>query len=187
MTATIVKGSLASVAKQANQSVAQSFLDCQMLVLMDVSSSMCTHDAPGGKSRYAAGCNELARLQAENPGKVGVIAWSSSLMFCPSGVPDDLGGTTDLTRVLKFVQPADGLGIQIVIISDGEPDDTVEPLQLARQFQSKLHTIFIGPEGSPGEKFMRLLATTSGGQSVRQSTSELNSLHQPLQRLLLAA
>lgn len=187
MTTAIVKGSLSSVARQNNQSIAQTFLACETLVLMDVSSSMCTTDATGGKSRYAAGCNELARLQATNPGRVGIIAWSSEVRFCPSGVPDDLGGTTDLANALQFVRPADGLGIQIVIISDGEPDDEARAISVARQFTSRIHTVFVGPEGSPGADFLRRLADASGGQFARQSTDTLDQLGESIKRLLLAA
>jgi hypothetical protein len=186
MTTAIIKGSLSSVARQNNQSIAQTFLSCETLVLMDTSSSMCMTDAPGGKSRYAAGCNELARLQATNPGKVGIIAWASEVKFCPSGVPDDLGGTTDLAQALNFVQAADGLGIQIVIISDGEPDDEARAISVARRFTSRIHTVFVGPEGSPGADFLRRLADASGGQFARQSTAELNQLGSTIQHLLAA-
>lgn len=186
MTTAIVKGSLASVARASNQSLAQTFLSCETLVLVDTSGSMEQSDAPGGQTRYRAACNELARLQAQAPGKIGVISWSDEVRFCPSGVPELLGCTTNLANALAFVKPADELGLQIVVISDGEPDDETRAISKAKQFTSKIHTVFVGPEGSPGQKFLQLLAEASGGQFVRQSTAELNQLGQTIQHLLAA-
>ena len=47
----VVKGSLTDIAKQNGTSLAETFLSADVIVLVDTSSSMEAHDAPGGKSR----------------------------------------------------------------------------------------------------------------------------------------
>ncbi len=63
MTTAIVKGSLSSVARQNNQSLAQSFLSCDLLVLVDTSGSMEQPDAPGGQfaRQSTAELNQLSK------------------------------------------------------------------------------------------------------------------------------
>lgn len=56
----VVKGSLSDVAKATGASLAETFLSADVIVLVDTSSSMEAHDAPGGLSRYDAACKELA-------------------------------------------------------------------------------------------------------------------------------
>ena len=75
MNTTIVPGSMADIAQRENISLAESFLTCDVLVLIDQSGSMAAHDAPGGLSRFDAAQNELSRLQRENP---AALPWSNS-------------------------------------------------------------------------------------------------------------
>lgn len=161
----IVPGSIAAMSKRENISLAESFLSVDVLTIVDTSESMHCKDAPGGRTRYQAACDELATIQASNPGKIGVIAFSDMVQFCPGGVPIDFGGSTNMAGALRFAKPADGLGIRLILISDGDPDNRQATLDVARTFKSRIDTIYIGPErDSSGKRFLEELAAVTGGQ-----------------------
>jgi len=166
MTTAIVPGSLGAMAQGAGTSLAEAFLGADVLVLVDVSGSMATPDSRGGQRRYDVACSELRKLQAEMPGKVGVIAFSGNVEFCPGGVPPLMAGNTDLAAALRFAQPADGT-VRFIIVSDGEPDAPGEALRVAGTFKSRLDTVYVGPESERGgADFLRRLAAASGGRHV---------------------
>lgn len=102
----LVKGSLADIAKSRGETLAESFLDADCIVIVDVSGSMESEDAAGGKSRYKVACDELAALQSTMPGKIAVIAFSHEVIFCPNGVPLNIGGGTNLAGALTFAKAA---------------------------------------------------------------------------------
>lgn len=182
----LVYGSLQDVAQRSNKSVAETFLSVDALVMVDTSASMSVKDCQGGRRRYDLACEQLIRLQRELPGKVGVISWSSQVVFCSGGVPSFLQQGTDLAGVLRFVKPADGTSIKLILISDGEPDDEQEALRLAKQFKSKIDTIYCGPEAGYGRDFLRRLAAATGGQAVSQSVNDIANLKQTVTKLLTA-
>jgi hypothetical protein len=182
----LVYGSLQDIAQRSNKSVAETFLSVDALVMVDTSGSMDMHDCLNGRSRYDLACEQLVRLQRDLPGKVGVISWNSDARFCPGGIPTTPCGGTDLVGVLKFVKPADGTGIKLILISDGEPDNETEALRLAGQFKSKIQTIYIGPESGYGREFLRKLAMATGGVSVSQSVKDIANLQQTVTKLLTA-
>lgn len=182
----LVYGSLKDISQRSGRPVAETFLSVDALVMVDTSGSMDSADCAGNRTRYDVACEQLIKLQKELPGKVGVISWSSSVQFNPGGVPYYLGCGTDLAGVLKFIKPADGTSIKLILISDGEPDDEQEALRLAKQFKSKLQTIYIGPESGPGRDFLRRLAEATGGQAVSQSVNDISNLKQTVTKLLTA-
>lgn len=175
MSMSIVPGSLKAVATQTGQSLAESFMSADALILVDVSGSMSHCDvAPNDKrSRYQAACDELARLQATLPGKIAVVAFSDNVMFCWDGKPPFLKGGTDMDEALEFIYPADGTGMTLILISDGWPADPEHTLRVAKRFTSPIQTIFIGPEGDEGAEFLRRLAALTGGQSSVNRVPEL--------------
>jgi Mg-chelatase subunit ChlD len=182
---TIVKGSLAQVSKDKNQSIAVSFLDADCIVIVDVSSSMEATDGPRGKSRYDAACDELTALQASLPGKIAVLAFSNDCVFCPSGTPVMMGGSTDLAEALRFCKIADVPDMRFIVISDGQPDSEKEALSIAKTYQNRIDTIFVGSELSPiGRDFLALLARTSGGKTV--TADRVAQLSTKVQQLLAA-
>lgn len=183
-TTAIVPGSLAAVAQRDGLSLAESFLNCEVIVLIDQSGSMAALDAPGGRSRYDAADAELARLQREHPGEVAVISFASWPVFCPGGVPDRAGTTTDMAAALKFARVADGAA-QVVLISDGEPDDETKALAEARRYRNPIHTIYIGPERGDGRAFLEQLAAATGGRTFGRGEATL--LADSVSQLLLAA
>jgi Mg-chelatase subunit ChlD len=172
----VVQGSLSSVAQQSGQSLAESFLSADVIVLVDVSGSMNQRDSRGGRSRYEVACDELAKLQKSNPGKLAVVAFSSSTEFCPSGVPAFLSGSTDLAGALQFVSVADGT-LRFIVISDGQPDDEAEALRVARTFISSIDVVYVGPETDlSGAQFLQKLAKAASGRyTVASRAQELAS------------
>ena len=186
MSTAITTGSLADITKRDNLSLAESFLHCDAILIVDMSSSMGADDAPGGISRYDAAEKELRALQREMPGKIAVVAFSGQPVFCPGGVPARLGGTTDMAAALKFVLPADGLA-QIVLISDGQPDSERETLAVARRFTSRIDTVYIGPAdgwAASGREFLAKLAAATGGRASMSKAPGL--LQQEVVKLLAA-
>lgn len=165
MTGTVmVQGSMAAVATREGQSLAETFLSAEVILIIDVSGSMETRDAPGGVTRHDAAARELRALQGSLPGKVAVVAFSSTVEFCPSDIPSRMNGSTDMAAALRFVKPADGTGIRFVMISDGNPDSELETLEVARTFTSRVDTVYIGPEDSRGRVFLEHLAAVTGGE-----------------------
>lgn len=159
----IVKGSLGALSQQNGASLAESFLSADAIVVVDVSGSMDTRDAEGGRQRYEVACEELRKLQERIPGKVAVVAFSGEARFAPSGLPPFIGGGTNLAGALRFVKPADGT-VRFVVVSDGQPDDSAAVLKVARAFSSPIDTVYIGPPDGPGEQFLAELARASRGQ-----------------------
>lgn len=180
----LVYGSLKDISQRSGKPVAETFLSVDALVMVDTSGSMDMTDCQGNRRRYDVACEQLIRLQRELPGKVGVISWSSSVQFNPGGVPYYFGHGTDLAGVLRFIKPADGTSIKLILISDGEPDSESDALRLAKQFKSKLQTIYIGPESGSGREFLRKLADATGGKSVSQDINQLGQLSQTVRGLL---
>jgi len=176
MSKALVKGSLSALSQRDNLSLAESFLNVDAVLLVDMSGSMAAEDAPGGLARWDAAENELRRLQEQLPGKLAVIAFSSEVQFCPSGVPIRFGGGTDMAKALHFVRPADGLGIRFILISDGQPDDEKKTLKVARSFKSRIDTVYIGPEDGgvwSGRDFLAKLAAESGGIATQSKAPGL--------------
>lgn len=165
---TVVSGSLAQVSQQKGITLAESFLECDVVILVDTSGSMNTHDSRGGHTRYEIAIDELQKLQKNMPGKIAVISFSSQAEFNPAGIAQYQGGGTDVARALKFVKVADQIqGMKFILVSDGQPDDEREALNVARTFKNHISCIFVGPEDIPsGREFLERLAAASGGKMM---------------------
>lgn len=183
----MVVGSIADIARQNKQSIATTFLSVDCVCIVDTSGSMSARDSTGGNSRYDQACWELAELQGSLPGKIGVISFSDSTMFCPNGTPFYLGGGTDLKGALKFTKIADVPGaMRFIVISDGEPGDPEGALKVAKTYHNKIDTIFVGPEDRPtGRDFLERLARASGGQTI--TADKAKALADSVQKLLAVA
>ena len=170
----IVVGSLSAVAKAGNLSLAETFLSCDALILVDVSGSMAADDARNGKSRYDVALEELAALQATMPGKLAIVGFSNKAEFCPGGVPVFMGAGTDLAGALRFAQVADVGGMRFVVISDGAPDDGDAALRVASTYKGRIDTIYVGPElDVSGRDFLQKLAAAHKGQTVTADRASL--------------
>lgn len=163
----LVPGSVGALAQSSGRSVAEVFMAVDAVVVVDTSGSMAAHDSRGGQSRYDVACAELAKLQAAQPGKIGVISFSDSAQFCPNGVPVNGGGGTDLAGALRLAKTADVAGMRFIVVSDGEPDDEEAALAEARRFVGRIDVIYVGPETSThGRDFLARLARARGGEFV---------------------
>lgn len=182
MTTQIVTGSIADLAQKNNQSIAETFLSCDCVVLIDVSGSMNSEDGTG-KTRYNRACEALKNLQASLPGKIAVVRFSDQVVFEPSGVPFFEGSGTDLAGGLQFIKMADVPEMHFVVISDGEPNDRQSALSIAKTFSNKIDVIFIGNElDHAAIQFMNGLAQISGGEQITADSAQIAEAA----RLLLA-
>lgn len=163
----LVVGSLGDVAQKGNQSLAESFIGADIVLLFDSSGSMESRDSRGGLSRYDVALQELTDLQQALPGKIAIIVFSSTVVFVPHGLPPLLGGATDLTAALEFAKIADVADMRFIVISDGQPNNEITALNAARTYVNRIDTIFVGPEKDMmGHAFLRQLASASGGQAI---------------------
>ena len=162
----IILGSQSDIAKKQNISLAESFLNAEIIILFDNSGSMHANDAQGNRTRLDVAEEHLTNVQGKYPGKVALVAFADDVVYCPSGKPLPCGGTTDLTSGLKFIQVADDCGLKIVVVSDGEPNDKKSALYVAGQFKSRIDVIFVGPEHDRygGRAFLQRLANVTSGQ-----------------------
>lgn len=183
----LVRGSLYEIAMKNNQSIAESFINCDVVILVDTSGSMSDTDSRGGQSRYRVACEELRALQDSLPGKIAVLSFSSDVHFCPSGLPIFQGMTTDMAKALQFAQVADEIpGMRFILISDGEPDSASETLSIAHRYKNKIDTIYVGPEDRPiGRDFLTRLAQASGGQTI--TVDRAKELKAGIETLLLTS
>jgi uncharacterized protein with von Willebrand factor type A (vWA) domain len=179
----VVSGSVLDISRKTDTTLAMAFLDVEYTVLIDTSGSMSERDARGGKTRYEAAIEELKALQAQNPGKILVINFSDSANICIGGIPAFLGGMTNLTDALKLALEYDDTDMTHVVISDGYPDSPYSALEVAKEFDGAIHTVFIGPENDrQGREFMAQLANVKHGKAV---TTKSNLLAKNVQELLL--
>lgn len=181
----VVPGSIEDVARKQGITLQDAFAaNVKVMVLCDTSSSMWAEDARGGRARIDVADEELARIQANHPGQVAVVSFSSQVVYCPNGIPERQFAFTDMAAALEFALPADKAGIKTILISDGEPDSQSAALAAARKFTLPLDTVFIGPEGDPGAEFLRQLARLTRGNFGQ--SAEPGLLADPVERLLLA-
>ena len=180
----IVPGSISAIAKSTGQSIAQLFTNAEIVTIVDVSGSMGLHDSKDGKSRYQVACEELATIQKNKPGKVAVISFSDNAFFCPGGIPIYEGSGTNLAHALRYAKIADVPGMNIIVISDGEPDSKEQALAVARTYKNKISTVYCGPEDrSHGQKFLTELANITGGQTL--TSDRAIALSKTIETLLL--
>jgi Mg-chelatase subunit ChlD len=183
---THVTGSLEDISRRNQQSLAESFVNADVVVIVDTSGSMAATDSRGRRSRYEVACEELAALQAHMPGKIAVIAFSDNTVFVPGGCPPFLGLGTDLAGALRFAKVADVPGMRFIVISDGEPDDEAAALAVASTYKSRIDVIYVGPEAYPrGRNFLQQLAAASSGKLV--TADRANELAASVETLLLSA
>jgi Mg-chelatase subunit ChlD len=184
-TTALVKGSLSDIALRDNLSIAESFCAADIVVLIDVSASMSAMDARGGQQRYKVACAELAQLQANLPGKVAVIGFSTLPEFAPTGIPTFQCGSTDLAKGLRLAKTADTGDVRFIVISDGAVDSEQEALNVAFGYQGRIDTVYVGPEADKDARaFLDKLAKAHGGQQV---STPVHLLSERIETLLLTS
>lgn len=181
----IVPGSLGAIAQRTGASLAESFMNAELVAIVDTSGSMNSRDARGGRQRYEVACDELATLQKAHTGKIAVISFSDRAQFCPAGIPMYMGNLTDLAGALRFAKVCDAATMRFVVVSDGEPNDAEAALSVARTYQGRIDTVFVGPEGGRGAAFLQRLAAAQGGRTATASCADM--LAATIERLALSA
>ena len=161
-----VRGSLAQVAQQRGQSLAEVLLGARFVAVVDTSGSMQSPDSRGGRRRIDVAREELAQLQAERPGEIALVCFESAARWVPGGVPPEPAGGTDLAGGLRFARQVDDPETRFVVISDGYPDDQAAALAEAKRFAGALSTVYVGPEGDrEARRFLQALAQAGRGRA----------------------
>jgi hypothetical protein len=187
MSQAIVTGSLRDIEHASGRAISESFLSVAAIICLDISASMSERDCGQyGESRYAVAIKQLERLQHKLSGKIGIVQWNHEAKFQAGGLPDQPYGSTNVRGCLEYIKPADGTGIKLILISDGEPNVGEDGLDIARTFTSKIDTVYVGPEGGDGARYLRELSRLTGGVSASQNVSEICNLAQTVTRLLAA-
>lgn len=180
-------GSVQDVAERNGATLAETIMNVTALILLDNSESMKALDCPNYQERFSVAMRELRRLQAAIEGKIGVVQFNCFPTFIAGGLPDSPYGSTDVAAALEYVQKIDGCGIRIILISDGEPDNEPLALEVAKRFtDTRIETVYIGPEGGRGADFLRRLSALTGGVHVNQSVGEIPNLAATVTKLLSA-
>ena len=130
----IVKGSLSDVAQKTNQSLPMVLADIDAVVIVDVSYSMT--DSCQNSTRYKIANQKLAELQEKFQGKVAVIQFSDRAELVPDGKLQPLFESTNMVKALTVAHDYDDLGLKLIMISDGEPNDPQATLNYAKRFAS---------------------------------------------------
>jgi Mg-chelatase subunit ChlD len=165
----IVTGSLSAISQSTGKALSESFMSADVVIVLDCSGSMESHDAPGNKSRRAMAQEQLVKLQANNQGKIALVCFANYAVFSPAGIPVECGGTTNLAGALSYIQPCDDTGMKIIIVSDGSPDDEQKALGIAKQFKTPISCVYTGPEDDRegGRAFLEKLAKATGGTALK--------------------
>ena len=167
MSKLIVTGSQQDVANRENISLAESFLNTELVVIFDNSGSMMTRDTPQGISRVKLAQQHLTTLQGKHQGKIALICFADDVQYSPGGIVLSVGSGTDLAKSLRFAHERDfdDIGVKTVVISDGEPNNEDEAIHAAMAYRSRIDVIYCGGESSPrGREFLERLANVSGGR-----------------------
>lgn len=180
-----ILGSQSDLAQKNNMSLAETFLNVDLVALVDISGSMQTNDAGNGKSRWDVAQDHLTKLQGKYQGKIALIEFASFVEFRPNGKLSPANGGTNLTDALKFVKIADDCGIKIIVVSDGKPDNEQTALTQATRFTSKIDAIYCGDENDHegGRAFLQRLVNATGGQLITSVTT--GAIGDGLETLLL--
>lgn len=166
-TASQVRGSLAQVAQQRGQSLAEVLLGAKYVAIVDVSASMDTPDSRGRRRRIDTAREELAKLQAEYPGQIAVVAFSGTARWIPGGVPPEPEANTDLAGALAFARQVDDPDTAFFAISDGQPDSPPDALREAAAFVGRVSAVYVGPEDDrQARRFMADLAAAGRGTTA---------------------
>ena len=179
----IVKGSVTDVAKTKGMEIAEAIMDVDSIVFIDTSGSMEIVDPNQDASRHELARQQLVEIQSNNPGKVGLCSFSNTVQFCPDGIPKIEGGGTNMNAALKWGLQLNGMGVSLIVVSDGLPNRKLLSLQTAAQIDNIIHTVYIGPESdTEAIQFMRDLANAGRGKAL--TTKEVPQLAEKVQFLL---
>lgn len=148
---------------------------------LDTSGSMGDY-IRGGKRRIEGLRQTVHNIQAEK--RMPMLQFGNGhepSVITNESIPDPSGGTPmHLAIDLAKAQRAG----RVIIISDGMPDSQSMTMEAAGRFGGRIDVVFVGNPGEPGERFLRELAESTGGESFTGDLSEPKRLSQAVIGLL---
>lgn len=168
-------------------SMFNAIMDAKAALICDVSSSMGSNDSGegGSEQRWSVMTRVVRNIVSEMEGKIAIIAFSDFPSLVTINMPQP-NGSTNMAEALNFVAPLAATLEKIVLISDGEPtSDESQTLQAAMRLGKRIDTVYCGPRGGSGEKFLKKLAIQSGGTHCYLSLRDPLKLEAGLKTLLL--
>lgn len=176
----ISKKDLASKNDEKNLSLSQKLIKGleEIEVKKNFQKKVFLLDISGSMEMYIEGKSKLDHLRdiMRDYPEARKICFSSDV-YCnvdrngnvDCAIPMSAQGSTDLARAIRYLRTLVKRPERIVLISDGEPDDSNTAIREAIGFSVPIDIIFIGQKGSSGERFMINLAKFTMG---RQFTIE---------------
>ena len=143
-------------------------------ILADISSSM--HDyVRGGRTRWHEMKKALNTIY--NANNQSIIAFSSIVEEVANpDLIDTPKGSTDLAEAIKYVRLKKSNIGNVIIITDGEPDDEQKALRQAKLFNGTISTIFIGNEDNKNAiEFLSDLANDCAGSSMVHALNKVQN------------
>lgn len=181
METAFVRGSVMDVARREDVSLALAWLNVDLLVIVDRSSSMKEEALPG-RSRYERAQAALRDLQERHPGRIAVIAFNECAELCADGRIPPPRGATSLAPALRMARQVYAPPMRVLIVTDGEVHDEAAALAEAATFPVRLEGLYVGPEGGDGAAMLRRICAANGG---RANVGTPDRLLPNAQRLLL--
>jgi len=74
--------------------------------------------------------------------------------------------STDLYNAFKYLKQFINKDTNLVLVSDGQPNDPESALNEAKSLGIPVNVVYIGNMGSSGEQFMKLLAKLTNGKEI---------------------
>lgn len=139
----------------------QSEADARPILLLDVSGSM--HQCVNGKRKI-----DILRETVTNFTGVRMFAFSTyteEIKYIPEPQED-----TDLTNAFIHLKPIINKDTNLVLVSDGEPNNNESSLKEGESLGIPVNVVFIGNMGSSGEEFMKKLARLTNGREITVET-----------------
>lgn len=151
-----------------------------VFLLIDVSGSMRT-TMRNGKRRIEGLRNVVGDIRQGREVKMIAFGGESDGAYHVSSVPEPTGGTP-LHSAIDLARTSEAG--RVVVISDGVPDDQSAALDSARTFGGRIDVVFVGNPGEAGERFLKILAESTGGTEFHGDLSELKQLSSAIVGLL---
>lgn len=181
-------GSVTHVANQSGRSELEVLMSIDAIALVDSSQSMTIKDAgkEGQLTRHDAAEQELRKVQAQYPGRVGVVSFSSRAELCMSGVPTRFNGGTRLAPALEIAKDFDASDRTTIVITDGDVEDEQDSLDIAKTLKGKIQTIYIGGEdnSASAKAFLKRLANANRRGGKFADSIRPGMLAEPMTKIL---
>jgi hypothetical protein len=151
-------------------------LSAPPIILADVSSSMGDH-VGGGRTKSELLGEALEYLCVKREYIIYAFSHVPKRVVAGGRLPQP-GGTTALHLALDEVRGV--VAPSVLVISDGEPDSEAAALAAAAKIKAPISTLFIGDDNNQkAKRFLRRLATASGGQSAEHDVRALGGAMLP--------